>query len=219
MPEIKSPISRQMTSNEKGYRTFEVSDETQDRNTEPYEPSQEYQGRARPEFETNVRHQERHTHRNPSDVETDIRNARRAKVTGNVPLTDFGRERVQILTGLGQKTKSVLIGGITFEVRTLSGKEQRECIMAANKTSAIEVLFEGRVQQLARALVTIDGRDVEEVLGTRDLQVRLDFVEDMQDHVLDKLYEEFNNLLSEVKKEFYPQADADMKEVVEDIKK
>jgi hypothetical protein len=204
MPEIKSPISRSVTSTDKNFRTFEVHDES---------------GHEAPEYSSSVVHETRSHTRDVSEVEADYRAARRAKVTGQSPLTEYGRERVEVLTGLGRKTKAVTVEGVTFLLRTLSGKEQRSCVAAANKVPTIEALFEGRKHQLAYAIIQVDGQDLDLVLGTNDFNAKLSFIEEMEENIIDHIYDKFSDLNAEVKKQFAPKSDKEVQEVVEDIKK
>ncbi len=139
--------------------------------------------------------------------------------TGGVPIQPEAKERVEFLAGLGRMTKDVSIAGTVFSIRTLKARENRESIFAAAQVSRVETLFEGRCQQLARAIYKIDNVDIFYVLGTDELEARLHYVEELDENVANYLYDEFGSLNNEAVKKYGLKSEADVKEIVDEVKK
>jgi hypothetical protein len=79
--------------------------------------------------------------------------------------------------------------------------------------------FESRKQVLARSLTVVAGVDIEQFLGSIDLQDRLDFIEEMDHALLIRLYNEYNTLATDSQNKYAPKTEADVKEVLSDLKK
>lgn len=212
MPGIKSPIgtTRTFTATSgsghptQGMRTYEVPDESegfeeqglpQTATTHPPQPSQ-------------------------SEIEARMRQARQAKASGHTPITPQAKERIEYLAGIGRLTRDVPVGGVIFTLRTLKAKENREAILAASQVSRVETLFEGRRQQLARSITKIDGIEIDYVLGTQDLQARLDYIEEaLDENVVNYLYEQYAALNDEAVEKYGLRTEQQVKQVVEEVKK
>jgi len=209
-PGIKSPIgSRTFTATSgetggsgQGMRTFEVPDESEgyDEEPQPQRPS------GPPQL-------------TQAQQEARMRAARQAKASGHVPIQPEAKERVEFLAGLGRMTKDVLVAGTTFSIRTLKARENRESIFAAAQVSRVETLFEGRRQQLARSIYKIDNVEIDYVLGTSDIEAKLNYVEELDENVANFLYDEFGALNDEAVKKYGLKSEADVKEVVDEVKK
>lgn len=135
-------------------------------------------------------------------------------------LSDMSKSRVEVLSNLGRLTKEVNIDGIKYSLRTLKNRETQDATLAGlQHATNIEVMYEARRQFLARAISHIDGMDFSMVIGSNDLSAKLEEIDNWEEVVVAKLYDEFDKLRDEVKNKYFPKTDSEMKEVVEEIKK
>lgn len=133
---------------------------------------------------------------------------------------DHAKKRVEILANIGRLTKDVEVEGITFGLRTLKTKETRDATMSIFECkNDADAAFEIRRQTLARAINQIDGQEIELALGSDDFALKLSLIDDMEDTIVTKLYNSFNELRQEVRVKYGLETEAQAKEVVEDIKK
>lgn len=125
------------------------------------------------------------------------------------------KQRLEILADLGRLTQDVKIGEHVFTIESLKSKETREIYSAAaNLEVASEAVFEIRTQTLARAIAKIDGHSVGMVIGD-SLEERLLFLDEMEEHVINKLYSTFTEMMKSIEIKSKEEA----KEVAEEIKK
>lgn len=155
-----------------------------------------------------------------SEVEKQIMDAKRAKREGKERLSEGARRRIEMLIGMTRLTKDIDIDGRIYRIRTLTSKELREVLMSASAFDGnIQFIFESRKQVLGRSLTVVAGVEIEQFLGSTDLQDRLDFIEEMDHSLLIRLYNEYNELAAESQNKYSPKTEADVKEVLEDLKK
>jgi hypothetical protein len=149
---------------------------------------------------------------------TQIREERAASMN---KIGDENKKRIEILADIGRLTKDVVIGKTTFSLKTLKAKETREAAMASYASSKIELelSFNARQQQVARSITKIDGHDFSMVLGSEDFNKKLEFIEELEEIVVNKLFNEFMNLKKEAEDTYGISTIAEAKEVGEDLKK
>lgn len=135
-------------------------------------------------------------------------------------LGDYAKQRIEVLANIGRLTKNVELEGVVFTLRTLKDKEAREATMPIfNCKNDVEAALELRRQSLARSIYQIDGQDIETTLGGKDFNLKLQMIDSMEETIVTKLYNSFNELKQEVRVKFGLETEAKAKEVVEDIKK
>lgn len=135
-------------------------------------------------------------------------------------LGSAAKQRIEMLCGISRRTRDVKIDDTVFVLKTLKGKEQREAIKASSEfDNTVEAAYEVRKQLLARSISEVGGADMEMFLNNSSIEARLDFVEELDEMVLNKLYTEYLVLVREAQDRFFPKNEQEMKEVVEDIKK
>jgi hypothetical protein len=158
---------------------------------------------------------------NTAEIEQKIEEARREKVNPVVKISDTGKKRIEILANIGRLTKDVPIGGISFSLRTLKSKETEEATRAifANSVTQLEASLEARKQQLARSIFKIDGQDIDFVIGSRVFDDKLAFIGELEDIVVDALWDNFTTLKNEARTKFGINNSEEAKEVIEDLKK
>lgn len=154
------------------------------------------------------------------ELEQKIIQARRDKAAGIERVSDQAKKRIEMLTGIGRLNKDVVLEDRTFSLRTLKAKETKDASMAILKCDTqLEAGFESRRQQVARAIYQIDGREIDLVLGNDSLEIRLEFIDNLEESVLGKLFDEFAALKTESSNKYSIKTSEDVKEVSEDLKK
>lgn len=145
----------------------------------------------------------------------------RKEATSKAPrIGDHARKRIELLANIGRLSKDVDIEGIVFSIRTLKTKETREATMSIFECkNDADAAFEIRRQTLARAINQIDGQDLELALGGSDFGLKLDLIDGMEDVVVGKLYNAFNDLRQEARTKYGLDSEQQAKEVVDDLKK
>lgn len=130
------------------------------------------------------------------------------------------KRRIEFLVGIGSLTREAMVGDKKFVLRSLKSKEMREVIASAAKVEMqSEVIFELRAQTLARSLVSIDNNELELLLGDDSLEARLEFINNSEEHVVNKLYAVYSEMVAESERRFGVKTEAEAEEVLKDIKK
>jgi hypothetical protein len=154
------------------------------------------------------------------EKEHQIREARIAKMTGKVRLNEGAKRRIEMLCGLTRSTRTVDLDGQIFSLRTLKNKEMRGALLAASQfDGTVESPFEIRKQLLARSLYEIAGTEATLFLGDPSLEAMLEFIDDIDETLLTRLYTEYLRLVDDASKKFSIKNNSDVQEVVEEIKK
>lgn len=153
--------------------------------------------------------------------EQEIRQARVAKRDpGKERLGDGARRRIEMLIGLTRGTRTAEIENQTYMLQTLKGGEMRAAIAATSDfDGTVQFPFEMRKQLLARSLVLVAGVEIEQFVGSTQFEARLNFIDDMDDALLNRLYDEYLTMVKEAKERYTLKTDADVQEVVDDLKK
>jgi len=150
--------------------------------------------------------------------------------------TQDARRRVDIITGLGRKTKNVEIDGNTFTLRTLKSFEQNLVAQASENAEKIDlpngntiftpVSFWGvRMEVLSHSLWMIDNQPIDIILGASALpwdekiEARKELLEEMDSALTEFLYLEFQALSREAYDGYAPKTAEEAKEVVDTIRK
>ena len=157
----------------------------------------------------------------PRELQTAVREAKKEQIATANKISANAKQRIELLTDIGRLTKDVKIGDFIFSIRTLKSKEMREAAIAvfSQNITQLEAGYEARKQQLARSIYAVDGQAIELVLGTNDFEAKLFFVEELEEIVADRLWEELNSLKEDSKNKYGINSEKDAKEVSEDLKK
>lgn len=226
MPKFESPIGSKQFQGQA--REFNVPDESGYDNMPPPMPRQPrhdhsppvFDERAMRDFQAQMQPQGQMPVRDLTDFEKDILAAKKAKREGKERLSDGARRRIEILLGMTRLTKDVEVGGQMYKIQTLTSQELRDAVVAsAEFDGSVQFIFENRKQLLARALTMVAGLDINEFVNSNDLDARLEFIEMMDHALLLRLFNEYNNLAKEAQDRYNPKTEAQVKEVVEDLKK
>jgi hypothetical protein len=219
MANFESPIGKK-TFTSSPMRNFDVPDANdhnpnyQNNGAIDYNSIREFQSRANQQF-PEVQEQ-----RNLSEVEREIREAREAKKFNKEKISDGAKRRIEMLLGMTQSSREVQIEGNTFTLRSLKSKEVRDAIFQSSQfDGTTHGPFEIRKQFVARSLTHIAGLEIEQFLGSNSLESKLLFIDELDDSLSSRLYNEYLLLSNSVKEKFAIKTEEDAKEVMEDLKK
>lgn len=155
-----------------------------------------------------------------SDIEREIKQARQEKLRAQTNLSDGARRRIEMLIGMTRVTREVIIENNNYVLQTLKGKEMREAIMMASEyDGTVQSPFEIRRQMLARSLCRVANVPIEQFIGDNSLEARLDFVDELDDMLLNRLMDEYSELTKEAKSKYAMTTPEQVQEVAEDLKK
>lgn len=158
--------------------------------------------------------------REMSDLERQILASKKAKKEGRERLSEGAKRRIEMLIGMARMTKTIDVSGTTFTLQTLRNEEARDILIASVQyDGTIEFSFENAKQTLARSLIEIAGTSIDQFLSSSDLDVKLDFVEQLPQALFTRLFNEYVNLDNESREKFGLKTEVEVKEVVEDLKK
>lgn len=146
------------------------------------------------------------------------------------------RHRVELITGLGRKTKEVSIDNIIITLRSLKAFEQNclsqviaaqeRIILADGKFSFTPIgMYNIKTEALSHSLYLIDGQLAEIVLGTinssyeEQVSARKDLITEMDGELINYLFLQFENLSAETRDGYAPKSTQEVKEVVDTIRK
>lgn len=137
----------------------------------------------------------------PSDVELekeDVTSEHEAEGKANDVLA---LEDLKSLIFLGRLTKTVNIGGFSFEIATLTTSQQRDVMSTImSDGNATERMLDIKPLTMSYAVLSVNGVDLEtlctdtSITGVRDR--RLDVMMNLQSVLLEKLYREYDALVT-----------------------
>lgn len=156
-----------------------------------------------------------------SDFESQMLAAREEKRTGKQRVTNFGKNRIEMLLGMTRDTKEVdITDDLSFTLQTLKSKEIRNALLAASAyAGTVEYAFELRKQYLARSITHVSEVEISNFLGRDDFDTILFFIEEMSEPILDRLFTEYGILDEENKSKYAIKTPEEARELVEDLKK
>lgn len=232
MPEFKSPLGNKQIQGQP-MRDFSVPDEGgyDSQPVPPQRPVRHRHQHEQPVFDDQALREFTAAQQQPmnpaqmpiremSETELQILAAKKAKREGRERLSDGAKRRIEMLVGMARMTRTCDINGTTFTLQTLRNKESRDVLVASIPfDGTIEFTFENAKQTLARSLVQIAGTDIDQFLSSSDLDVKLAFIEELPQPLFSRLYNEYAALDAEARDKFAIKTDAEVKEVVEDLKK
>jgi hypothetical protein len=157
---------------------------------------------------------------NLSEMEREMKRSREDKMKGQSRLNEGAKRRVDMLVGITRGTRTSEIEGNVYSFKTLKSKEMREVMVAsAEFDGTIHFPFEMRRQLLARSITQVAGVETAQFVGSNTLEDRLSFIDDADDILLNRLYDEYLIMVKETRERYSIKSDAEAKEVIEDLKK
>ena len=215
MPTINSPLgSKKFQSN---MREFVVDEEDGSQN--PYAHPEHFEAPHMPPMASQNSFQQPPMQMPPQPQFVN-RNEIRRNVGSDNKISEAAKKRIEMLCGMSQINREVMIGENSFGLRTLKSKESRDALAASLKyDGTIEFSFEIRKQILARSLFSVAGIDVESFLGSYEFEAKLNFLDELDDAVTERLYAEYIDLNKEIKDKYSLKSEQDIKGVIEEVKK
>jgi hypothetical protein len=189
MVEFDSPIGKRNTAG-KSLRTFEVGND----------PNEEIR------------------------IAEEIKAAKMEKNYGILPpITPHAKERAEFLLNLTRKTKEFEVDGVKFILQTLKTKEWKYIrdilVINSNNKTDYDLAYLNRFLKLSLSLVSINNISFNEVVGSNDINEKMNFLEELQDELLTILEKNFDELVNITKASNEIKNEDDVKEVVSDLKK
>jgi len=146
------------------------------------------------------------------------------------------RRRIEIITGIGRKTKDVQIENATFTLRTLKTFEQNCLAQVVEKAERITLhdgkvafkptsMYNIKIEALGHSIFMIDGQNIDIVLGTTNedyeaqLETRKDLIREMDNSLIDYLFINYEDLMKESVDGYMPRNAKEAEEVVDTIRK
>lgn len=133
-------------------------------------------------------------------------------------LSDATKSRIEILANIGRRFISFKLDDIVFELRSLKDIDLSEISLELSKLPNY-TKYDTRRHMLAKSLYKIDGQPVDTILSSHKFEDRLYLVGELEDVVVDRMFEEYNEMEVERNKAYRIQTKEDVKEVSEAIKK
>lgn len=156
----------------------------------------------------------------PAELEREFREARRAKIFGKERLNEGAKRRIEMLLRMTRTDHEVNIAGNTFILQTIQSKSMRDAIISASEyDGTVQGPFEVRRQFLARSIVSIAGVDFDQFVGSKSLESKLEFIDEMDEPLLNRLYDEYLKMHEKAKNKYAIKNEAEAMEIVEDLKK
>jgi len=219
MPKFESDITANKPLTIQGLREFDVPDASEMTSAPPLSPHR--QRFASGEGQTGYQTFQASAEPDMSQIEQEMRQARLDKRQGKERLSGGAKRRIELLIGMTKQTRQVMVEDNLFVLQSLNGKEMQEAIMAAAEfDGTVQSPFELRRQLLARSLIQVAELEIAQFIGSNDLEVRLEFIDKLDDALLNRLYNEYLSLKKETQEKFsMPKTEVDAKEVMEDLKK
>lgn len=207
MPGFDSPIGSKSFQGAP-MREFEVPDATGYSNIPNIEEIQQFQARM-----------ESHPHSHQHQQTPQISQYERREQNSN-RLGEGAKKRIEMLLGMSQTFREVKIDSNIFVLRSLKSKEMRDALIAAFQfDGTIQGPYEIRKQLLGRSLTHVAGVEIDQFLGSSSLENRFLFIEELDESLSSRLYEEYLLLSKDAKEKYAIKTEQEAKEVAEDIKK
>lgn len=222
MPKFRSPLGDKEFPGQP-LKEFDVPDESE------MTPVMRMQGPSThgPQAPTNVRaameYQERMNQQSAeedAELEKQFRAAREAKRLGRERLNDGAKRRIEMLIGMTRHTREFDAGDTKFTLQTLRSSEMRDSIVAAAEyDGTVQFSFEIRRQLLARSITAVAGVELDQFVGSSNLDSKLQFIDLLDESLLNRVYLEYLAMVGEAKDKFSIKTAEEAQQVVEDLKK
>lgn len=153
------------------------------------------------------------------DIEN-FQQARQERISSSRRITPESRDRIELLTGLGRLEDTVEFEGVKFHIQSLkSGAKKAIAASGFGATRPIDAYYISRNETLARCIYAIDGQPLHLVLGTSDLASIVQWVEEMDDNVMELIHDRYLKMLKDNKNKYEVNTPEEVQKVVEEIKK
>lgn len=153
-----------------------------------------------------------------AEEEEALRKARKEKL--NPSITPQAKTRLEYLADIGRLTKDVVIDGITFTLKTLKSKEQKQVYLTlVDVTNKVDEAYNIKYYSLAYSLIKIDQQNIEMMFKIDSLQDKIKLLEDLEESTTDRLFAAFEELKNTANDRFAIKTEEDIKEISDSLKK
>ena len=222
MPGYESPLGNKQIQGS-GFKTIDVPDESMPPQQHQQRMSLDEVQQQRMRYIQQMQQMEAEAPPPPptdEELEEMVRQNRIARKRQMTQISPQAKKRLELLLGMIRTIRQFQIGENSFTLQSLKGKEMREAVMAAAEYDrTVQSPFEIRRQLLARSLVEISGVNFEQFIGSSELDAKLIFVEELDEALLTRMYDEYLILAREARDKYAIKTEAEAKELVQDIKK
>lgn len=157
---------------------------------------------------------------NLAEMEHMAKEARSVRHTGKTKLNDAAKHRIEVLCEMSRLTREFTIDGNVYVLRNLKSKEMRKALVKASEfDGTVHSPFEIRRQLLAHSLFQIADLDIEVFLGDSSLEAKLEFLDELDEPVINQLYNEYLELSKLASDKYAVKTVKDAEEVTEELKK
>lgn len=130
----------------------------------------------------------------------ELRSHRQENMNVTKRVTSETKARLEALVGIGRITSDITLGNFKFTLQSLKVREEMEARRGLGALNAVEQHYEILAQTLARALIKINDHPVDIVLGSSDLQDKINFIWELEDVVAMKLFNHYVEMIQDTKK-------------------
>jgi hypothetical protein len=113
--------------------------------------------------------------------------------------SDMATSDLKNLILLGRLTESVSVSGFSFEVTTLSAREQKGIMKEIMKMDEADRVFAAKALAISYSLKSVNGVPLSELSSELEAEEgtskNMSFVLNMQSSIVDKLYQTYENLV------------------------
>lgn len=219
MASFDSPLGKKSFSNQQPTREFIVDDASDGGHQEHSNQNQSYN--INMDSIRGLQAQPMPSEEDQIEMEKSMQRARAEKRAGKQRLDPGAKKRLEILLGMTKTEREVEIAPeTTVVIQTLGSQQLNEVLMISRREATqLEFDFQMRRHALARAVKMVAGNKLEDFIGSKEIDDKLYFIDELDDFVLTKLYKEYGKLSEDAQRKYGLQTEQQQKEVSEEIKK
>jgi hypothetical protein len=133
------------------------------------------------------------------------------------------RDRIEFLTQIGRIRSEFEMDGVKFGLQSLKSRELEEIhdlMVSLGSTTESKLNLEVRKHVLARSLYAIDDIPVRDIIGSDELEAKLELIMTLDENLVDYMNKFYEEKIMKVGRDKYAiKSQEDMEELVEDVKK
>lgn len=138
-------------------------------------------------------------------------------------VSQTARDRIEFLTQIGRIRNDFEIDGVKFSFQSLKSRELEEIhdlMVSLGTTTESKLNLEVRKHVLARSLYAVDDIPVKDIIGTDELEAKLDLIMTLDENLVDYMNKFYEEKIMKVGRDKYAiKSQEDMEELVDDVKK
>lgn len=153
-------------------------------------------------------------------IENQIEEARRLKYEAKNRASKAAMQRLEVLVEIGRLTSEVVIGKVTFSLRSLKSKEIQDVMERAVQAGTnIGEALAIRNNTLAYSIYQIDGQPTFSYVQSHKAEDMVNLIGELEESVVLKLWSEYSNMLEAHQSNLTKDLGETAEETVENVKK